>query len=139
MSKWRDSLERRFMEWRRLEYAVECALAGRRVLRVAGPRTPRLTTAVSVSVRREELGAVAETFPAGLACFCLGELTAEGRAAFLRAWHDRLEAGATVVLADRRGEGCETPAELADLFGPHAQALNVEVGPTFWWVRYVRE
>ncbi|MBO7748604.1 hypothetical protein I8J29_30950 [Paenibacillus sp. MWE-103] len=138
MAKWRDSLERRFMEWRRLEYAVEHTLAGRRVLRVAGPRTPRLTTPVSVAVRREELGAVEETFQAGLACFCLGELTAEGRAAFLRAWHERLEAGATVVLADRRGEGCETPAELADLFGPHAKALNVEVGPTFWWVRYER-
>ncbi|MBM7567635.1 hypothetical protein [Paenibacillus sacheonensis] len=138
MAKWRDSLERRFKEWRRLEYAVEDTLAGRRVLRVSGPRTPRLTTPVSVAVKQAELGAVEEKFGAGLACFCLGELTGEERTAFLKAWHDRLESGATVVLADRRGEGCETPDQLRDLLTPHARILNVEVGPTFWWARYER-
>ncbi|QHW32010.1 hypothetical protein GZH47_15120 [Paenibacillus rhizovicinus] len=138
MAKWRDSLERRFTEWRLLEDAVEDTLAGRRVLRVAGPRAPRLKTPVSVAVRQAELGAVEEKFKAGLACFCLGELTGEERMTFLNAWHARLESGATVVLADRRGEGCETPAQLRDLFTPHAKALNVQVGPTFWWVRYER-
>ncbi|NBD27063.1 hypothetical protein [Paenibacillus glycinis] len=138
MARWRDSLEKRFAEWRRLEYEVEDTLAGRRVLRVAGPRTPRLTTPVSVAVKQAELNAVEEKFQAGLACFCLGELSGEERRAFLRLWHERLESGATVVLADRRGEGCETPAQLRDLFTPHAKALNVQVGPTFWWVRYER-
>ncbi|WP_219834886.1 hypothetical protein [Paenibacillus sp. R14(2021)] len=138
MAKWRDSLEKRFTEWRKLEYALEDTLAGRRVLRVTGPRTPRLATPVSVAVKQKELHAVAEKFEAGLACFCLGELSREERTAFLASWHDRLDAGATVVMVDRRGEGCDTPVELHNLFGPHAKGLDVQLGPTFWWVRYER-
>lgn len=138
MAKWQDSLEKRFTEWRRLEHAVEGTLAGRRVLRVAGPRTPRLTTPASVAVKRAELYAVGEKFEAGLACFCLGELSGDERAAFFRDWHDRLDAGATVVLADRRGEGCDSNAQLQELFKPHAKELRVQLGPTFWWVRYER-
>ncbi|SEO84159.1 hypothetical protein [Paenibacillus sp. OV219] len=138
MSGWRDSLEKRRVEWRKLEYAMTDTLAGRRVLRVAGPRSPRLTTPVSKAIRQEELAAVAETFDAGLACFCLGELSPQQRAQFLQNWHSRLATGATVVMADRRSEGCATPVELYDLFAPIGIALDVQVGRTFWWVRYKR-
>ncbi|WP_308637246.1 hypothetical protein [Paenibacillus silvisoli] len=138
MAGWRDSLENRREEWKKLEHALTDTLAGRRVLRVTGPRTPRLSTPVTKTVRQEELAGISETFDAGLACFCLGELSKTERVRFLQDWHDRLAAGATVVMADRRSEGCETPIELHDLFAPLGRKLDVQVGRTFWWVRYER-
>ncbi|SDX86711.1 hypothetical protein [Paenibacillus sp. CF384] len=138
MAGWRDSIESRRAEWKKLEVGLTDTLAGRRVLRVSGPRTPRLTTPVTKAVLQEELKAVADTFDAGLACFCLGELPAGERQRFLEAWHERLASGAIVVMADRRSEGCATPIELHDLFAPLGSKLDVQVGRTFWWVRYLR-
>jgi hypothetical protein len=88
------------------------------------------------AVRPVELDDVDGTFEAGLACFCLGELSPGERQAFLQAWHERLGEGATAVLADRRSEGCETAFQLHELFAPGGTRLDVKVGRTFWWARY---
>jgi hypothetical protein len=141
MAKWRDSLEerlaQRLAEWKQVEHAVARTLAGRRsVLRVAGPRSPVIATRAAKAVRSEELRDVKGTFEAGLACFCLGELSPGERRAFLQEWHERLGEGATAVFADRRSEGCETAFQLHELFAPSGTRLDVKVGRTFWWVRY---
>ncbi|UVI30533.1 hypothetical protein [Paenibacillus spongiae] len=136
MGRWRNSLEERWNEWVQVEDAVSLTLAGRSVLRVAGARTPRLLTPASKAVRITELNRVDGKYEAGLACFCLGEMPVEERPVFLAAWHERLGAGATAVLADRRSEGCESAMELHEMFAPVAAQLDVQVGRTFWWVRY---
>ncbi|MFC5651302.1 hypothetical protein ACFPYJ_19750 [Paenibacillus solisilvae] len=132
----KESLDQRWSEWKRVEYAVTKTLAGRNVLRVSGPRTPRITTPAVKMVRSSELTSVAGSFEAGLACFCLGELAPDERSAFLEAWHDRLRTGATVVIADRRGEGCGTAYELHELLNPLGVQLDVQIGRAFWWARY---
>ncbi|WP_274648492.1 hypothetical protein [Paenibacillus humicola] len=136
MAKWRESLDARREEWKQVEEALSRTLAGRSVLRVGGPGAPRLAAPASKSVRSGELAGVEGTFEAGLACFCLRELPAAERRDFLNLWHSRLRDGATAVLADRRGEGCETAFQLHELFAPAGTTLDVQVGRTFWWVRY---
>ncbi|MBB3113851.1 hypothetical protein FHS18_005964 [Paenibacillus phyllosphaerae] len=136
MGRWRETLEERWNEWRLVEEAVSRTLDGLRVLRVVGPRTPRPLPLASKAIRSAELRRFSGSYEAGLACFCLGELKAEERLAFLEAWHERLGAGATVVIADRRGEGCESVFDLHQLFADTAAQLDIQVGRTFWWVRY---
>ncbi len=136
MVRLRESLDQRWSEWKRVENAVTKTLAGRNVLRVSGPRTPRITTPAIKMVRSSELTSVAGSFEAGLACFCLGELEADERSAFLQAWHERLHTGATVVIADRISEGCGTTFELLELLTPLGTQLDVQIGRTFWWARY---
>ncbi|CAH1199335.1 hypothetical protein PAECIP111893_01319 [Paenibacillus plantiphilus] len=138
MLGWRDGLEGRWREWKQLEDALGRTLAGRTVLRVAGKRPPRgMTTGAGAhSMRLSEGQEAAGAYNAGLACFCLGELDTEGRAAFLENWHKRLQSGATAIVADRRGKGCETAFELHELFAAGGTGIDVQVGRTYWWVRY---
>ncbi|MFC4098828.1 hypothetical protein [Paenibacillus xanthanilyticus] len=136
MQRWRETLEERWNEWRQVEDALSRALEGRRVLRVAGPRTPRLLPPATKTIRSGQLTGLSGTYEAGLACFCMSELKVEERHAFLEAWHARLGEGAMVVIADRRGEGCSSAFELHQLFAEVGTALDVQVGRTFWWVRY---
>jgi hypothetical protein len=136
VGRWLNSLEARWNEWAQVEEAMSRTLAGRSILRVAGPRTPRLNSSGVRTVPAADLTRVEGTYEAGLACFCLGELTAEGRAEFLNNLHGRLKEGATAVLADRRSEGCGAAFELHELFAPVGTKLDVQVGRTFWWVRY---
>ncbi|MBW7477782.1 hypothetical protein K0T92_24020 [Paenibacillus oenotherae] len=136
MAGWRNSLEGRWREWKGVEEAVNRTLAGRKVLRIAGSRSPRLQGQKFNSIQAPELAGIAGNYDAGLACFCISELPSEQRIEFLAAWHERLSRGATAVVADRRGEGCETAFELRELFAAGATKLDVQMGPTFWWARY---
>ncbi|BBH23183.1 hypothetical protein Back11_45280 [Paenibacillus baekrokdamisoli] len=136
MVRWRESLDKRWSEWKRVEFEVTDTLAGRKVLRVSGPRTPRIATPAVKMVRSSELDHASGSFEAGLACFCLGELSPDERSAFLAAWHERLHTGAMVVIADRRSEGCGTAFELHELFAALGTSVDVRVGRTFWWARY---
>lgn len=136
MLGWRDGLEGRWREWRQLEAALGRTLAGRTVLRVAGKRTPRVMKTGAPSMQLPEGQDTSGTYNAGLACFCLGELDTEERAEFLANWHKQLQSGTTAIVADRRGRGCETAFELHELFAAGGTGIDVQVGRTYWWVRY---
>lgn len=134
MSGWRDGLEGRWREWKQLEAALSQTLAGRTVLRVAGRHRPSLMIAAGTdSAKAPEWH---NTYNAGLACFCLGELGSEERTAFLANWHEWLPSGATAVVADRRAEGYETAFQLHELFAAGGTRIDIQVGRTYWWVRY---
>lgn len=137
MPGWRDNLEGNWREWKQLEDALSRTLAGRTVLRIVGKRGPGLRIAADTdSAKAPECRSTVESYNAGLACFCLGELDREERAAFLANWHERLPPGAMAVVADRRAEGCETAIQLHELFAAGGTGIDIQVGRTYWWVRY---